>query len=63
MLLFIFEAHNHLKHNPYMLSHHDLLLTVQFSVYIFFSFHVYMHIHMGGYCVFAGEFAHVCAFM
>lgn len=36
MLLFIFETHNHLKHNPYMLSHHDLLLTVQFSMYIFF---------------------------
>lgn len=47
-----------------MLSHHDLLLTVQFSVYIFFSFHVYVHIHVGvGYCVYAGEFAHVCAFM
>lgn len=29
----------------------------------FFSFHVYVHIHVGGYCVYAGEFAHVCAFM
>ena len=30
----------------------------------FFSFHVYVHIHVGGgYCVYAGEFARVCAFM
>lgn len=48
MLLFIFETHNHLKHNPNMLSHHGLLQTVQFSMYMVFSFHVYMHIHVGG---------------